>query len=242
MPTAKNFILDLLFPRHCLGCSLLITDFSDNQLCPACQATIPFKSEFICAFCGSPVVLGRTCQFCRKNYQLDRLWVATVYETPLVEKMIKTIKYRFVKSLTTNVSEIMIKYLDKKVLPSTEFNPSALLVTAVPLHKRRLNWRGFNQSDIFAQNISQHFNWPFSLELLKRNRYKKPQAEIENRLERLKNMENVFQCLKPDQVRNRKVIVVDDISTTGSTLNDCARALKGAGATEVIGLVFARNR
>ncbi len=244
MSEVKNFFLDLIFPRHCLGCNHIVTDENQSYLCSVCFSTIPVKGDFTCAFCHAPVVNGKTCPFCIKNHYLDRLLVATSYEFPLVEKILKTMKYRFVKSLADDSAKLMTKYFEKKisVMRPPIFGPSVPLVVPIPLYYQRLNWRGFNQSEIIAQKIAEYFGWPFDSEVLKRTRNPKPQAEISNKKERFENVSGIFTCLKPGVVNSKQILLIDDISTTGSTLEDCARALKDAGAKEVIGFVMARNR
>lgn len=240
----KNFFLDLVFPRHCLGCNQIMTDETQSYLCSVCFSTIPIKGNFACAFCGAPVVAGKTCPFCIRKHYLDRLLVATTYEFSLVEKILKTMKYRFVKSLADDSARLMIKYFEKKILvirPSV-FAHSVPLIIPIPLHYRRLNWRGFNQSEIIAQKIAEYFGWPFDSEILKRIKNPKPQAEINDKKTRLENVSGIFACQKPETVKGKRIFLIDDISTTGSTLDDCARALKISGAKEVIGFVMARNR
>ena len=219
-----------------------MTDRSDSYVCSPCRDAIILKNEFACAFCWAPVVLGKTCPFCRRDGRyLDRLLVAAGYEQPLVEDILKKLKYKFVRSLTDEAAAVMIKYLGKNDL-FKYLNIETCLVLPVPLHPKRLNWRGFNQSEIIAEIIAAHFGWPLNIEILKRAKHHPPQADIKDRSSRIKNMSGVFACVRPEVVIGRTVLLVDDVSTTGSTLNDCARCLKAEGAGEVIGLVFARNR
>ncbi|MGD0977035.1 MAG: phosphoribosyltransferase family protein [Minisyncoccia bacterium] len=260
MNTARTFLLDLIFPRYCLGCSELINKLDESHVCPSCYAQIPFKTNFICAFCSSQVILGKTCPFCRKDNYLDRLIVASDYDYPLVEKMIKAVKYRYLRSLGSDIGKFMANFFEKKVSPNLPLEPGSIVITAVPLHRRRLNDRGYNQSELAAREIGKHFNWPYQ-ELLVRGRNNPPQAEIKDRQTRVDNMKGVFELASAGSaapaalaagaadLSGKTIILVDDVSTTGSTLNDCARVLKsagpdsvGAGAKEVIGFVFARNR
>lgn len=193
--------------------------------------------------------------------------VATSYENPLVEKIIKTAKYRFVRSLADDMADLMIKYLKKKARWLTDIE--TLRVVPVPLHRRRLNWRGFNQAEIIGGKIGQFFRWPVIINALQRHHNRKPQADMPNRASRIQNAQNLFQLGpiyadrksidltyrslasidyaqiewgRKNGVAGKTILLIDDISTTGSTLNDCARVLKGAGAREVIGFVFARGK
>ncbi len=240
MPTLKNWFLDLLFPRRCLGCEIWLSDNDDSHVCSACLAGIKMKNDFACAFCSSPVVEGKTCPFCRADHSLDRLFVATSYENPLVEKIIKTMKYRFVRSLAGDMAGLMAKYLERRFSLGFNIAHDSIVVVPVPLHRRRLNWRGFNQAEIIGNNIGSHFKLNFQ-NLLVRIRNHIPQAQISDRQSRIANAAGISKCMKSELVQGKIVLLVDDVTTTGSTLDDCARALKAAGAKEVIGFVFARG-
>ena len=254
MNNLRNIILDIFFPRHCLGCDIILEDASPFYICRRCFKNISFTSGFICAFCNSPTKNGQTCSFCLKNSYLDRLLIATSYENKLIEKTIKTIKYRFVKLLSRDVSALMIRYLEKKV--SWLKNKKNIIVIPVPLHRKRLNWRGFNQAELIADQISLFFNWPTISNHLVRLANHKPQTEINDRKSRIENVRGIFHYQKPaykkltptslnntrPTIKDKIILLIDDVSTTGSTLNDCARALKIAGAKEIIGFVFARGK
>jgi len=250
MPTLKEQFLDIIFPRHCLGCNALLTTTPEQKrisyICQPCLKSIAFKNDFACAFCGSPVKNGKTCPYCTREYFLDRLIVTASYENPLVEKMLKTVKYRFVRSLADDIASSMSQYLKIKIAAGIIPDNGSMTVVPVPLSPRRLNWRGFNQSEIIAKHIAGSFDWLLSTKLLTRTRSAKPQADMPNRQARIENMVNIFKTnlnqANPAYLAGKNILLIDDISTSGSTLNDCARALKGAGAKEVIGFVFARNK
>lgn len=257
MEGLKKFALDLLFPRRCLGCSEFLAENLPRYLCRSCWKSISFQNGFACAFCLAPVVRAKTCPFCIKGHYLDRFLVTTSYELKLVEKTLKILKYHFVKDVAEDIADLMIKYLKPKIealaLKPGEAVPlslnakryplnAALVVVAVPLARRRLNWRGFNQSEIIAQKISQYFGWPADFEILKRSRHCRAQADIKDKNSRIKNVSGIFVCSKPRAVSGKQILLIDDVATTSSTLDDCARALKTAGASEVVGFVFARGK
>lgn len=250
--------MDLLFPRLCLGCEILLSDGNESRtrprghaarlclvrdeshVCPACLAGIKMKNDFACAFCNSPVAAGATCPFCKADHFLDRLFVATSYENPLAEKIIKTMKYRFVKPLANDMAGFMAKYLERRFSLGLNIDRGSTVIVPVPLHRRRLNWRGFNQAEIIGSDISSYFKLDFQ-NLLVRIRNHIPQAQISDRRARIANATGIFKCAKPELMQSKTILLTDDVATTGSTLDDCARALKGAGAKEVIGFVFAKG-
>lgn len=109
----------------------------------------------------------------------------------------------------------------------------------VPLHKRREIKRGFNQADLLAKEIAEFFKIPYCEDILKRAKNTKPQTETSNHNQRLENIKNAFVCRKPELVAWKRIIIVDDVMTTGATLNECARALKSSGARSVTAFVVA---
>ena len=155
-------------------------------------------------------------------------------------------KYQFVYSLANVVGNLMSPYFKKNILNTIE--PSNTIVIPVPLHKKRLNWRGFNQSELIARSLSANLGLNINSSIIKRTSNTRHQADIKNRLERINNIQGSFCSIDknktiPNNITSEKqIILIDDVSTTSYTLNDCARALKGAGAKEVIGFVFARGR
>jgi len=247
MSTIGKWILDLLFPRQCLGCNVWLSGDDNSYICKVCLGSIKMKSDFTCAFCDSPVAAGMTCPFCKPNHHLDRLLVATSYKNPLVEKIIKTMKYQFVSSLAEEIATFMIKYFKRRFLAGPNFLDESPVVVPVPLHRRRLNWRGFNQAEIIGQKIAEFFSWPFVADALKRIRNVRPQVEMPDRQSRVENARNIFEFNSSKYpnpaslARGRTFLLIDDVATTASTLDDCARVLKSVGASEVIGFVFARS-
>lgn len=240
MSNLKSFILDILFPRRCLGCDILLTDEFGHYICRACLRGIKFQNTFACTFCASPVVKGVTCPYCRQDHSLDRLLVVTSYENTVIKRIIKSTKYRFVRKLAEQIGSLMANYVKKQAGRWQDLN--SIIIVPVPLHPKRLRWRGFNHAEIMAKTVGQEFGFEIITDALTRVRDNKPQADLPDQKSRIANMAmGTFQCICPALVRDQQILLIDDLSTTGSTLEDCARALKGAGAKEVTGLVFARG-
>ena len=159
--------------------------------------------------------------------------------------MVKALKYRFVKVAAMDIGRMMAVYLEQRV-SLLRVRQADTIITAVPLHPKRLRWRGFNQAELIAENISSKLGLAYQNDILSRTVYKKPQADIKDRNERIKNAENIFHLvvepLSADkQLESKTILLIDDVATTGSTLDDAARVLKSAGAKKVIGFVFARG-
>jgi ComF family protein len=120
------------------------------------------------------------------------------------------------------------------------------LIVPVPLHRRRERWRGFNQAELLAENLGKNLSPGYDipiLKILKRKKFTAPQMKIKNYKEREKNIRSAFILNDPLEVelKNKKILLIDDISTTGSTLLECAKVLKSAGASSVWGMVLARQ-
>lgn len=243
----KDFCFDLLFPIRCLICGQRPPPEKNGggpkgYLCPPCLEKVKFKNEPECAFCSSRSINGRTCLFCRQKYCLDFLWAVADYQEPTVKKMLWAFKYRFIADLKVPLSRLVSVYLRRKKLDKLLENyRQKILIIPVPLHRRRLNWRSYNQSELLSQELAAEFNLNMEQDVLTRTRHQKPQAEIKDKLERVKNIKNIFVCRKPEKIRGKIILLTDDVSTTGSTLDECAGVLKQSGAEKVIGLVVAKG-
>ncbi len=240
-----KLFLDLIFPIRCLGCnetSLKRESDEEDWICRSCFEKIKLKIAFECAFCSSRTLNGETCPFCRKENSLDYLWAAANYSNPLVKKILWAFKYKFIRSLKLPLSRLLLKFLKEKQRDQfVENYREQILMLPVPIHRLRFNWRSYNQSELMARELAQALNVEASSEALVRLKKRKPQAEIKNKEERVKNTKGIFACIRPDKVEDKTIVLVDDVTTTGSTLNECAKVLKEAGAKKVIGLVVAKG-
>jgi ComF family protein len=180
--------------------------------------------------------------FCKDQNNIDQLFVVSNYKEPLIEKSIKYFKYRFISDMHVSLSTIAGRYIEKliKIKRVNVFEDNPLLIS-VPLETRRLNWRGFNQSALIAKYLADRFLLEYLENGLERKKSARPQASIKDRSERVANLGCAFECKAMSRIQGRIIILVDDICTTGSTLNSCASALKRSGAKKVIGFVIARG-
>jgi len=240
---STNFIFDLIFPIECLGCGKNKTWF-----CKECfSRLIPNKSSN-CFQCKSKTKHSSTCQKCKKTKYLNGVWSAGRYSDKKIEKLIKTMKYSFVKDitpvlgnyLTIYFEELINNYNNSKSLEiDTLKNIKDVLVVPVPLHKRRLKWRGFNQSLEIAKVFTKNLEITIDSSNLVKIKHTKPQAKLKTK-KRLKNTKGSF-AWNGNNLKNKNVILIDDVLTSGSTLNECAKTLKLNGAKEVWGLVIAQG-
>ena len=212
--TALGKILGFLFPERCLGCRK-----EGTLLCKNCQA----KS--------------------RKKHRpqsslpfLDNLESWGSYQDKILRQALRRFKYHGTYGLAYPLSE-MLHDLIKPHLSSFEKNAVVLPIPAFP---RRKNLRGYNQAELLAQNLSEKISLPCRPEAILKIRNTPSQTSLRG-LERILNVRDSFAVSDPQAVKNKTVLLVDDITTTGATLSEAARVLKESGAKKVIGLVVAEG-
>lgn len=226
-----NFVFDLFFPPSCLGCQK-----AGLFVCEDCFNSIEKTKIQLCPVCRKKSQYGATCSL-HKTYLDGLIVVAPYYQNnALVQKMIKRFKYKFNKDLVYYLSKLMVNEIKKY-----PFLQNATLVP-VPLHFLRQWQRGFNQADYLAKSITQNNNNLSVRNLLKRTKYTSKQALL-NREQRLKNVINAFTVKnKSNLSTSSNIIIIDDIATTLSTINECAKVLKLNGfKNKIWGMVIARG-
>jgi ComF family protein len=212
-----NLILDTLLPIHCFGCGK-----EGVWMCKTCFKKIPSRKDQICPICERMITPdGRTCINCKPKTSLDGMLCATSYKISLIAEAVHRFKYDFVDGLHIPLAKLLIKELNNSNLPIAD------ILIPIPLHKRRLRWRGFNQSELLARRISQRLlpNMEISVigNAILRRKYTKPQKEIQNKKERMENIKDAFYVPEPTLIKDKTVFLVDDIATTGSTIKECAK-------------------
>jgi len=230
-----SFLLDLFFPKSCFGCQK-----EGEFLCQDCLSTIEILEIQFCPYCQKRVIEGKTCQSCKKNSKLDGLYFATSYQNYLVKKLICQFKYQpFIKELKKTLASLIINHLlilDKALFLKNQ----GFLLIPIPLSKTRLKWRGFNQAREIAKELSNFLEIPIFDDVLIKIRESIPQVELSGE-EREENIKGIFLVKNNEKIRGRKILLVDDVYTTGATMNECAKILKDSGAREVWGVTIARE-
>ncbi len=229
-------LLELFFPKHCVGCK----EFG-KYFCDSCLQNI-FQGELICPICYKQALGGQTHPICIRKYGLDGLWSLGLFENAL-RRAIIDLKYHFVRALSDELLNLVLVYW-------VRYQPFILdqikrdhgrnwLVVPVPLHKSRLNWRGFNQSELLAKKLATSLNLKF-MPVLERVRSTTPQVKLKGESRR-QNIRQAF-ALKSDCKLSPEtcVLLIDDVWTTGSTLKECCYELKRAGAKRVWAITLAR--
>jgi ComF family protein len=231
---SKKFLSDLFFPKFCFGCKK-----EGDYLCEDCLSTIEVLENQFCPGCQKRLVDGRICPTCKKFIKLNGLYFAAPYKNNLVKQLITQFKYEpFVKELRETLARLIITHLelcDKKESDFSEF-----LLIPVPLEKKRLKWRGFNQTEEIAKELSKFLKIPVVNDVLYKIKETLPQIKLATEA-RKENIKGAFLVKKRGKIVGRKILLVDDVYTTGSTINECARVLKDSGAKEVWGVTVARE-
>lgn len=150
-----------------------------------------------------------------------------------MREAIHQLKYRNLRALAVPLAKLLQDYLITDPVPAEVLVP-------VPLHRKRLRERGYNQSSLLARQLGKLANLPVADDCLIRQRHALPQARTATVEERQSNVTDAFAC-RDHRLRDKQVLLIDDVSTSGATLDACAAALKASGATSVWGLVMARE-
>ena len=231
-------LMDLLFPPHCLACETALPSSQGILFCADCLPRLSFLSSPLCPCCGRhfPKAAGgdHFCGAClTQKYHFTAARALLLYDEP-VKTLIHRLKYQGATACLPSLARL----LASRPLPACFAD--ADLILPVPLHEKRLAERGFNQAQLLAQAFFPR-DPRLQRDLLRRERATAPQTGMGGR-ERRRNLRNAFAVADKTTVLGKSVLLVDDVFTTGSTVNECARTLKKAGASEVLALTLARVR
>jgi ComF family protein len=212
----KEFLLDLIFPKFCLGCKR--------------------EGTFLCEDCFSILEISTSHQkFRGKN--LTDLYFPVNYENFLVKKLIQNFKYPpLIRELKREIALIIISHfllLDKK------HDFSDFVLVPIPLSKKKLKWRGFNQAEEIAKELANFLKIPLISDCLVKIKETKDQVELSEK-ERRENVKGAFFVKNKGEIFGRNILLIDDVFTTGATMEEAARVLKEAGAKKIVGIVVAK--
>lgn len=231
-------IADVLFPPRCLTCGALLEGHGPLPFCPSCTAGFRAIRSPLCPRCGVPFPVREgedhlcgECLVTERPYAIAR--AMGYYEGTLLTA-IHLFKYRG----RTGIGEVLGRMLGDFASEIWDMKIFSL-VLPVPLHRSRLKKRGFNQAVILARQLAKRFCLPLDFMTLRREVPTAPQVDL-GREERLVNVRGAFKVTKPERIAGRRILLVDDVFTTGSTLAECTKALIKAKADSVAVLTLAR--
>lgn len=218
--------LDLLFPPTCGGCGKL-----GSRWCEDCQRNVRFLSGSLCEVCGIPIEgagLCADCQRVRPRFNVLRSWSA--FDAP-VRNALHRLKYRNDLGLGDALASQMVDYVRR-------LGWDIDVVVPVPLGRKRLQERGYNQVGLIARPLAMAIQIDFAPDALERTRETRSQVGL-TKPERHENVQNAFRA-NPARVKKRRILLMDDVATTGSTLSSCAEAFYAADAQDVFALTVSR--
>lgn len=216
-----KILLDLLLPSTCIFCDTQKSLFCDN-----CKNNkLHYYTQHFCHVCHKELSNFLVHSECRENTKIDGVIVVAHYNK-FAKILIEEMKYNLYFAISKEIGLLMKAKL-------SDYNISYDAAIPVPLHKFKENYRGFNQAKLLARVITTQVD-----NCLRRTKNTKSQVSL-NREERLENLKNVFEL--KHKINHKSVLLVDDVMTSGSTLEECSKVLKHAGVKKVYGLVFARD-
>jgi ComF family protein len=221
--------LDLVFPRRCAVCGAY-----GPFVCEQCEAELEPAAGPRCPRCWAPGADGEQCLACQASPPaFDGLRAAFVYKGAARE-LVLALKFKDMSVVADTMGELL-------AVAARRSEINADKVVPVPLSGRRQRTRGYNQAELLAKALAHELGLPLTGGALRRTRNTPAQAKSADAEARQRNVEGAFACRRPEAIAGRRVLLVDDVTTTGATLSACAAALKEGGAASVWALAFARE-
>lgn len=227
-------ITNIIYPTgfSCINCSKEIFD-NDYLICNICKKSLIFLSGKLCLHCGDPIPSGNYCLRCKgKKFYCDKIISPFEYDG-IVKKFVLNLKYSNKKYYSQSLAKYMADAFNKEILPCD-------IITCIPLCEKRLKQRGYNQSELLAINFAKFLNIESNFDILKRVKETPTQTNL-NYSERRKNMIGAFKVINKKLIKDKVIVLIDDVYTTGATITECAKTLKEAGARAVYGVTAAHT-
>jgi len=224
-----QLVLDLLYPPRCVHCAS-----TEDWFCQDCLKQIALITPPVCQRCGTPMS-GSQCKECAHNplHAIDGIRSASYFEDNPIRSAIHFLKYRDHKAVAAALGQILAE-------ACRTYQLQADVIVPVPLHPSRYKERGYNQSELLVKELASILSLPVDTKTLQRTRVTKSQMTL-GISERHENVKEAFAC-RDETLAGKKLLLIDDVCTTGSTLDAGAAALKASGVTTVWGLTLARAR
>ncbi len=238
---AAGGLVALCFPDECRVCARALEEPSRVPVCGTCLGSFRVITAPYCGICGRPMVAGAhvgeagpVCALCRRGvYSFDLARSYAAYDDALL-RTITLLKYEAIRPLARRLGERLAEVA--RADPAVGVPD---VVVPVPLHPDRQRERGFNQAELLARGVASRLGLPMEAEALERRKPRPPKLKL-SRHERWHAARGAYAAVTGRQFDNRRVLLVDDVFTTGATLDACARALHEAGAAHVTALTVAR--
>jgi len=229
MSRILSFLLDLIFPCSCISCGDAVSS-SMNHLCAECRGLMK-ELDNGCSIC-SGVVQDGLCTICGERMFYPEIHISLFSYEKVSKNLIHSLKFEGMK----HVYKVFIPHICSRI---TDFSDKIDIVTSVPMNRRKLVKRGYNQSELIAKGVSRMTGIDFH-ELLKENRNSVQQRSL-NYSERFINVIDRYETVHNIKFRNKVILLIDDVFTTGATVNECSRKLILAGAARVFSITMVRS-
>ena len=217
--------MQILFPPRCGGCGA-----RGVWICDGCASDIRDYAQN-CFFCETRALSTRVCEACAKRFAIEAIYWPWKYNNEKTHKIIGDYKYKGLRG----AGPTLAKYLRQTVierLPDDDWQ-----VLPIPIHKSKERERGYNQSYLLARELGL----PMIGRALVRSKATPPQARMNSRKERFESMRNAFEVQRPQDIKDKAILLIDDVATTGATLSEAARLLKRVGARRIVAGVLAHG-
>ncbi len=222
-------LLDLIFPKQCINCNSF-----GEYLCTICTQKI-IRHKQICIVCRKTSLYGQTHEYCQNATALSNIIIATEYKDT-VKKALVRVKYGLKYDI---LKELIEKTLVSQKIGTFLHSQQIELCTEVPMHHFKQNQRGFNQALLITKWVEKNYTISYQ-SILQKTHQTNAQMSLK-RNERLFNLSNAFQIKNNADIANKNILLIDDVTTTGTTLEEAATTLKKAGAKNIIALVIANG-
>jgi len=236
-------MVNLLFPADCKVCAEPLEPLNRTFICQSCWNEVKWLKPPYCPKCSKPLsssVISQefpsfVCLDCQRNhFYFKKVFVPVLYEG-VMKEAIHFFKYQGKMGVLRGMKRVMEIYFAHNHLPFSLFD----LVVPIPLHRTRLRERGFNQAELLARIVAEHFSIALVKNSLKRVKLTRSQTDL-SETERRKNVKGAFQARDKMIFRDKEILLVDDVYTTGATVGEAARVLKKAGAKDIYVFTLAR--
>lgn len=234
-------LISLFFPANCKICHCSLEPLNRSFICEDCWSKVKWLEPPYCSKCSKPFPSSSPlqeashllCPECGKEKSyFEKIFVPTLYEG-VMKEAIHLLKYKRKRRLMVPLEKIMKRYFDHIALPYLD------LVVPIPLHRKRFRERGFNQAELIADIVARYFRLKLVKNNLQRVKATKTQTTLSKK-ERIKNIKGAFQVKNKGEFQKKSLLLVDDVYTTGTTLKEAARVLKGVEAREIYLFTLAR--
>ena len=233
-------LLDVLYPRHCFACDKSLHEEKNTYVCESCLEIMEATEAKRCIKCGLKLGPGiassnKGCHECKDtNLGFEKSFFVSDNIEP-AKTLIHQFKYKKHMCLATPLGSLLTNLLHQKTIGEID------IVVPVPLHWKKKQERGFNQSELMARKISRKLSIPISTNNLFRAKNTLSQTQL-SRTQRQRNVKGAFEVKNPEMFYQRNILLVDDVLTTGMTASECAKSLKNAGTNRVFLVALARSK